>query len=96
MDDKKEYGIEETMDMVAYFQSIADEMLEKKKDDGKGSLGEIITSLMTSAPDSLSAFIGANEIDDEMSNLSEEERNMVLKSALKVVRTFGKVFSKVG
>jgi len=93
MDNK--YGIEETLDMIAYFQSLADEMLEKKKDDGKISLGELITSLMTSAPDAFPAIIGVDKIDDELMELSEEERKTVLKSLLTVVRTYGKVFSKV-
>ena len=90
-----EYGIEQTMDVIAYIQGLADEMMEAKKEDGKISVGEIVSTLMTTSPSALSAFIGSSDIDKEIADFSEEERKQVLTAAVKVIQTFGKLFSKV-
>lgn len=89
------YGIEQTMDVVLYIQTIADEMLEAKAEDGKIAISEIVSTLMTTSPAALSAFIGSSDIDKEVADFSEDERKQVLTACVKVIQTFGKIFSKV-
>lgn len=89
-----EYGIEETMDVLAWIQGMADRMLLAKLDDGEIDTKEIVAALMAEAPGALSAFVGASDIDNELGNLSEDERKKVLEASMRIVQTFGSLFSK--
>lgn len=91
---ENKYGIADTMDMIAFLQSMADKMLLAKNDDGEIKTSEIIAALMTSSPQALSAFVGYDNIDNELADLDHDEQQKVLAASVKVVQTFGKLFIK--
>lgn len=85
-------GIDETMDVIAFAQSVVADMVAAKADDGELSTGEMIQAAMKNAPSGLRAFAGSSDIDNELSDLTEEERERVVKEAMKVVQTFSQLF----
>ena len=86
------YGIEDTMDVITYVQGLADEIYMAMS-DGDLDVSEVLSAIMSTAPTALNAFVGASNIDEELKDLSEDERKKVLTASLRVIQTFGRIFS---
>lgn len=79
------YGIDETMDVVEFASAVVDSLAKHKADDGKIDGSEIATTLVTSAPEAVSAMVGAGDIKDELKDLSDAEKDKLIAAAMPVL-----------
>ena len=93
MSDK--HGIEETMDLVAFAEKVVESLIAHKADDGKIDGGEIASTLVTSTPAAIAAMVGAGKIDDELKDLSDEEKDKLIAAAMPVLLKMVGMFVKV-
>lgn len=91
MNDKEnKYGIEESKEIIAYVDAIADKLVEAKAGDGKIDGGEIAATLAATAPEGVKAVWGSWEAPKELGDLTEEERKELLDSTFPVIlKIFG-------
>lgn len=86
-------GIEESMDVLEFADVLFLKMHEAKDDDGKIDTMEVVSMLVSTMPESIGAFVGADEIDDELKDLDKEEKDVLLKKAMEVVRNAVSLFA---
>ena len=84
-------SMKETMEVVEYIQSVADSLLVAKTKDGEVSTRDLIVIALNSSSSALDAFSGIGDIDDEFSKMTPEEKEILLKSLVKILATFGHV-----
>lgn len=69
-------GVTETMEVIGLVKNIA-ESIKDAKADGKLDIFDAMKAF-TLAPDVLTAIKGADKIDDEMADLTGEEKDLLL------------------
>lgn len=85
-------GIKETEDLIKYVDSIADALVSAKKDDGKISSAEIAGIIVKTMPAGIRAVVGAGEIDDEIKDLDEKEKEELLEKSIAVMQKIAGMF----
>lgn len=93
MSDK--HGIEETLDVVEYAGKVVDSLAQHKADDGKIDTTEIVSTIATTTPAGISALVGSGDIDDELKDLSEEEKTELLSKSMPVLLKLVGMFVKL-
>ncbi len=88
----KKIGIDEAMDVMNFLHEMAKDIAEAKKDDGKISASEVMKAVMTNSPNAVRAFVGYENIDEELNDLSKEEKEKLLFKAIEVLQAFAKTF----
>lgn len=92
---EQKHGIEESMDVLEFADALFLKMHEAKSDDGKISTMEVVSMMISTMPESISAASGSGDIDDELKELSQEERDLLLKKAMSVVRNAVSLFVNI-
>jgi len=75
-------GIEETLDVLEFLTDCIESLAEAKKNDGKIDLAEWAKAGLANVPSGFSAIKGADQIDDELKDLDDEEKNKLIGSGL--------------
>lgn len=85
----KKLGIEESKEVLAFCDSLVDDLLRHKSDDGKIDGYEITQTLIGNLPAAVRAGTGAGEVQAELKDLSPEEQEelvgMSMVLAMKIV-----------
>lgn len=92
---EQKHGIEESMDVLEFADALFLKMHEAKDDDGKIGTMEVVSMMISTMPESISAVSGSGDIDDELKELSQEERDLLLKKAMSVVRNAVSLFVNI-
>jgi len=87
-----QYGIDETMDLVEFAAKLVESLAAHKADDGRIDGAEIASTLVSSTPAGISAMVGAGDIDDELKDLSDEEKEKLISAAMPVLMGLVKMF----
>lgn len=80
MSEEEKYP-EQTQDLLDYGTALVDALEEHKGDDGKIDSGEIISTVITTAPEGMAAVIGSSEISKEIKAMSQEQMEAALTDA---------------
>lgn len=87
-----EYGIEETMDLVEFATKLVESLAAHKADDGTIDGAEIASTMVSIMPAGISALVGAGDINKELKELSDEEREKLIAAAMPVLMALVKMF----
>lgn len=78
--------VKNSKEMLVFVDGIVDGMIEAKADDGKISKFEIAKVTLENLPAGIKALMGADKIDDELKELSPEERDELLGMAMPILK----------
>lgn len=85
-------GIDEILDVVDCYVEIVDDIHDQKMDDGKLTMSEIGQVAAENALGIFEAFWGSDEIPDQVKNMTDEQKAIVLDKMLpatiKLIKTF--------
>jgi len=85
-------GIDEILDVAECYVEIVDDIHEQKMDDGKLTMSEIGQVAAENALGIFEAFWGADEIPEQVKNMTDAQKAIVLDKILpatiKLIKTF--------
>lgn len=89
-------GIEESKDVLAYSKALREKLENAKSDDGKIDTAELLSAMVTTANSAIKAMMGVGQVDDEMRDLSDEERAELVTLAMTEVLGYLRLFAPIG
>jgi len=84
--------ISEAMDVIGYAQTVVQHLADARADDGQISKSEIFMTFIQTAPAAVQAIVGADKIDDELKDLTEDEKTKLLLASFQVVKTLSGIW----
>lgn len=80
------FGIEESKDVLKFSEEVLKDLIKHKSDDGKIDGFEFAKTFISNAPKGVAAISGIQNVDDELKDLSEEEKQELVTMAMEVAK----------
>lgn len=85
-------GINESLDVIRFFDAVVNEIIRAKQNDGKIETQEIIQALLASAPAGVQAAWQSWLITKELGELSPEEKQQLIDAAFPIILKAVQIF----